>query len=72
MNQTNSPLDLNCYLFAPGRRRLRLQVLDVGPGRITQTYALNNGRDLMGKTIWLRLEELDDGRLHNYHVAVEP
>jgi hypothetical protein len=40
MNRTDERLDFNCYLFAPGRRRMRIQVFDIGPGRVTHTFAL--------------------------------
>lgn len=72
MNQTDELLDFNCYLFAPGRRRMRIQVFDIGPGRVTHTFALQNGKELIGKSIWLRVEELSSGRLQNYHVTAEP
>ena len=64
-------MDFNCYLFAPGRRRMRMQVFDIGPGRVTHTFALQNGRELLGETLWLRVEQLGGDRLLNYHVVAE-
>lgn len=72
MNQTDQRFDLNCYLFIPGRRRMRMQVFDIGPGHVTQTYTLRNGRELLGKSLWLRVEELKGDRLYNYHVVAKP
>jgi hypothetical protein len=72
INQTSNKLDFNCYLFVPGRRRLRIQVFDIGPGRVTHTFALSNGKELLGKSLWLRVEQLGGGRLHNYHVVAKP
>lgn len=72
INQANRRLDFDCYLFVPGRRRLRMQVFDIGPGRVTHTYALKNGKELLGQPLWLRVEELEGERLYNYHVVAEP
>jgi hypothetical protein len=72
INQTSKRLDFNCYLFVPGRRRMRMQVFDIGPGRVTHTFSLRDGRQLLGKSLWLRIEELDTNRLQNYHVVAEP
>ena len=72
MNLTQRRLDFNCYLFAPGRRRMRIQVFDIGPGRVTHTFALHNGKELLGKSLWLRVEELSSGQLQNYHVVAQP
>lgn len=71
-NATSQPRDFTCYLYAPGRRRLRQQLLDVGPGRTTSTFALPDGQDLVGKTLWLRLEEAGGGHVLNYRVVVAP
>ncbi len=72
LNQTDKRLDFNCYLFAPGRRRMRMQIFDVGPGRVTHTFFLRNGRELVGKPLWLRLEETGSGRHYNYHAVAQP
>ena len=58
-------------LFAPQRRRQRRYVLDLGPGRDTQAYVLPRGRELIGKTIWLRAEEIGGQRILNYQIVVE-
>ncbi len=72
INHTDKKLKFNCYLFAPGRRRMRMQVFDIGPGRVTHTFRLPDGRELLGKTLWLRVEELGGHRLMNYQVIAEP
>ncbi len=72
INHTEKKLNFNCYLFAPGRRRMRMQVFDIGSGRVTHTFKLQNGAQLLGQTIWLRVEELGGTRLMNYHVVAEP
>ncbi len=72
INQSEKKLNFNCSLFAPGRRRMRMQVFDIGPGRVTHTFKVQDGRELLGKTLWLRVEELGGDRLMNYHVIAEP
>jgi len=72
INKANQKLDFDCYLFVPGRRRLRLQIFDVGTGRVTHTYVLHDGKELLGKLLWLRVEELNGERLYNYHAVAEP
>jgi hypothetical protein len=71
-NHSNERLSLNCTLFVPGRRRHRLQVHELGTMQVTDTYALPNGRELLGRTLWLRAEEMDGPRVLNYHVVAEP
>ena len=71
VNNSEQSLNFNCLLFAPGRRRARQQLLGVGPGHHTHTFALPNGKELVGKTLWLRAEELGGRRLLNYHVTAQ-
>jgi hypothetical protein len=71
-SRTDRSFDLNCYLLAPGRRRVRHQVFDVGAGRSTHSYSLPNGTELLGEPIWLRVEELRGGQIRNYRVVATP
>ena len=71
-SQTDRSFDLNCYLFVPGRPRIRQQVFGVGAGQVTHTYALENGRELLGTPLWLRVEELDGGPAWNFRVVASP
>jgi hypothetical protein len=72
INNTNELMNFNCYLYAPGRRRLRHQLLNTGPGRAVHTFALPAGTQLLGQTLWLRAEEIGGTRLLNCRVTVEP
>ncbi len=72
INRTETRMNFNCYLFAPGRRRMRMQVFEIGPGRVTHTFKLLDGEELLGKTLWLRVEELGGNRLMNYQVVAQP
>lgn len=71
-SRTDRSFDLNCYLLAPGRGRVRHQVFGVGAGRVTHSYALPNGTELLGEPIWLRVEELRGGQIRNYRVLATP
>jgi hypothetical protein len=71
-NKSKERLSLNCTLFVPGRRRHRLAVYELGNMEVTDRYALPDGKDLLGKTLWLRAEEMDGPRVLNYHVVAEP
>ena len=50
----------------PDRRRLVSQVTRLGPQRDTKRYRFPDGRELIGKTIWLRAEEIGGDRTFNY------
>ena len=64
--------DFKCLLYAPGRRRLRKHVFRLGDGEDIQTYRYEQGRELLDKELWLRVEEIDGPRILNYRVLAEP
>lgn len=70
INHSDRFVSFDCLLFAPNHRRQQLQVINLGRGRNTQTFFVPNGKDLRGKTLWLRAEEMDGKRVLNYHVEV--
>jgi hypothetical protein len=70
-NKTDQFVSFNCYLFAPDRRRQRVQVLHHGRGRRTDTYVYPDGAELAGQTLWLRAEEIGGERLLNYKIVVD-
>ena len=72
MNHTDNFFNFDCFLFAPKRRRQRFQVLNLGRGYHTQTYALPRGEELVGKMVWLRVEEIGGERVLNHSFTVEP
>jgi hypothetical protein len=71
VNNTNRTLDFECTLFAPDRVHLRQQLLQVPPGRVTRYYRLEQGAELKGKTVWLRCQQLDNGRYLNYRTNID-
>ncbi|MHB0956501.1 MAG: hypothetical protein ACYC0X_10155 [Pirellulaceae bacterium] len=71
-NNAPYPLNLNCYLYAPGRRRARQQILDMAPGRITRSFMLPDGQELLGQPLWFRVEEIGGSRGLNYQINTQP
>lgn len=72
INRSPEPVSFRCYLLAPNRRRLRTHVLRLPPGDNVQVYRFRHGAELVGRTLWLRAEELDGNRTLNYRFVVEP
>ena len=70
-NQNDQVVNFDCMLFAPERRRQRRHILNLGRGRNSQTYILPQGEQLIGKTIWLRAEEIGGARMLNHQIVVE-
>ncbi len=71
INETNRLVGFRCQLFAPGRRRLSVQVVGLGHGQDVKTYRLPNGRELLGKMLWLQAQETDGPRMLNYRFIAE-
>lgn len=72
INRSSGPVSFRCYLLAPNRRRMRTNVLRLLPGENVQVYRFRWGETLVGRTLWLRAEELDGNRTLNYRFVVEP
>jgi hypothetical protein len=69
INNTKMNVSFNCLLFVPDRRRERRQVFFAGQGRTTNRFVLPNGRELIGKTLWLRAEEINGARILNEKIV---
>ena len=65
INKTDDPVSFRCSLFIPDRQRMITQVVDQGRGADVQTYRLPRGSELIGKTVWLRADELTGRRTLN-------
>jgi hypothetical protein len=70
VNATKGPVSFRCQLQAPGRQGLETQVVNLAPGTHEKTYLLANGTELIGKTLWLRAEEIGGVRKLNYQFVV--
>lgn len=57
-NQSADEVSFKCLLFAVDRPRLVSQVVRLGKDRDAKVYRFPNGRQLIGKTLMLRAEEI--------------
>jgi hypothetical protein len=71
VNRGDRLADFKCLLYAPGRRRQRIQVFRLGGSPDSKTYRYPEGETLIGQELWLRIEEIDGPRVLNYRFAVE-
>jgi len=69
VNDTTDVVSFRCELFVPDRRRQFCLIQGQAPGRHVQTYRFPNGEELIGKTLWLRAEEIGGNRILNYRVV---
>ncbi|HMO85407.1 MAG TPA: NEW3 domain-containing protein, partial [Lacipirellulaceae bacterium] len=63
--------DFKCLLFAPGRRRQRIQVFRLGASPDAKAYRYPDGAQLLGATLLLRAEEVNGSRVLNHRFVVE-
>lgn len=68
VNDTPETVSFRCELFVPDRRRQFCLIQGQAPGRHVQTYRFPRGEELIGKTLWLRAEEIGGSRILNYRV----
>ncbi len=71
VNLTDELVSFKCQLFAPDRRRMVSQVLDLGRSGDKKIYRFPDGANLIGKGLWLRAEEIGGQRILNYRFEVE-
>jgi hypothetical protein len=71
MNTTGKPLNFQCVLFCPGRRREARQLLASPGGQTPLLFLLEEGESLLGQKLTLRAEELGGGRVLNYALTAE-
>lgn len=71
VNFNPSLTDFKCQLYAPGRRRQRVQVTQLGENADLKVYRYPNGADLIGAEFWLRAQEIDGARVLNHRFTVE-
>jgi hypothetical protein len=69
-NNTDQVVDFKCYLSAPNERRMQSQVYRLGRGKDVKFYRYPNGHELLGKTLYLKAEEVDGLRTLNYRFEV--
>jgi hypothetical protein len=70
-NRTPEAASFKCMLFAPNRRRMMSQVIELRQDRDTKVYRLPKGAALIGETLWLRAEEIGGQRTLNFRFVAE-
>jgi len=70
-NRGKQPLHFRCELLAPDRRRQATEIFVQASAKSECDYRLPDGRDLLGKSLWLRAEETDGPRVLNYRLDVQ-
>jgi hypothetical protein len=70
-NSAPRTTDFKCSLQALGHRPQRIQVYRLGKNPDRRVYHIPNGRDLVGKELWLRLEEVNGLRTLKYRFLAE-
>ena len=72
INNTDRFVSFNCMLSTQKRRRERRQVFNRGRGATTIVFVFPDGEELLGETLWLRVEEIDGSRILNHQVIASP
>jgi hypothetical protein len=73
INRSPDEISFRCHLSIPNRRRMRTQVLKMGPGEDVQIYRVPEGASLVGEQLSIRAEEIGGRRrILNYAFAAEP
>jgi hypothetical protein len=70
-NSAPRTADFKCSLQAVGHRPQRMQVYRLGKNPDHKIYHVPNGRDLVGKELWLRLEEVNGLRTLKYRFIAQ-
>jgi hypothetical protein len=70
-NHKSIPLSFNCILLVPDRPRERTQISGL-KDQVTKTITLDDASDLIGKTVWLRCEQIGSNRILNYRIEIRP
>ncbi|MEO8495066.1 MAG: hypothetical protein ABI614_08345 [Planctomycetota bacterium] len=67
-NTKDQFVSVNCNLTTSKRRRERRQIFNQGRGTTTVQFVFPNGAELLGETMWLRVEEIDGPRILNHQI----
>ena len=70
-NSSSTTPDFKCLLYAPGRRAQRSQVYRLGGSADIKIYRYAQGRELIGKELWLHAEEVGGSRVINHRFIAE-
>jgi hypothetical protein len=70
VNSNDKPVSFTCHLFVPERRRHKIQIMNLGSERRSVTFRVPDGRELIGKELVLRFEEVGGSRVMNQQILV--
>jgi len=70
-NTTDQFASFNCLLSSRLRRRERRQVFNLGRGATSIIFVMPKGADLLGETLWLRVEEIGGARILNHQIIAQ-
>jgi hypothetical protein len=71
LNHGGVPVDFKCLLYAPGRRTQRTQVIRLSGSPDVKIYRYPDGAQLLGKELWLRVQEVDGSRVLNHRFVIQ-
>jgi len=71
VNDSDEKVSFRCQLFAPNRQRQKTDVLNQANGQDVRVYQLPDGEELIGRTLWIRAEEINGLRVLNYRFTAE-
>jgi hypothetical protein len=71
VNEKDSPVNFRCQLFAPGRQRQATQVVGLSRGQDLKIYRFPDGKQLLGKTLWLQAQDADGPQVLNYRFVAD-
>jgi hypothetical protein len=71
-NESSQPISFRCQLYVPDRKRMQSEVLNLQQGSNAKIYRLGDGQKLLGKTLWVRAEEIGGSRVLNCRFQAKP
>ncbi len=70
-NETDKVVSFKCYVYIPGRQPLVTQVVELGRGTDTKMLRIEDGSQLLGKTLLLRADEIGGERIINHRFTAQ-
>lgn len=70
-NETDKLVSFKCYIYIPNRQPLVSQVVELGRGTDTKVVRIENGAQLVGKTLLLRADEIGGERIINHRFTAQ-
>ena len=71
VNGSTSPVNFDCSLYIPERRKLSMDFFNAMPGISRQKMVIVNAEDLKGKAMIFRAREFNGNRALNYRIKIK-